>query len=124
MAMIDKLEYLVVIEDGLDLEVLGRLKDLDLGFVVFTTAIANNPLRNIFLRQGARIVRRHDGQPKQMEPTDPNLLDWDVNLIRGSKNDFKGIVMARDEEQAKKVAIEQFKLIAWQIERLMITKRH
>ena len=51
------------------------------------------PKENLELRKKAQIMHRHDGAPNP-EPEaavpDPDLLDWDVNLIRGKKADFKG----------------------------------
>jgi hypothetical protein len=57
------LEFKIVMFDGPDTEVLGRVRDLDFGFAVFTAAIAEYPKRTIHLRQGARIIREHAGNP-------------------------------------------------------------
>jgi hypothetical protein len=84
------------------------------------------PKENLELRKKAQIMHRHDGAPNP-EPEaavpDPDLLDWDVNLIRGKKADFKGTVAAKDHKSAIDVAIERFKLAQWQIERLVVTVR-
>ena len=61
MAEHEDLEFKIVMDDGPDMEVLGRVKDLEFGFAVFTAAIAKYPKRTIYLRQGARIIRKYEG---------------------------------------------------------------
>jgi hypothetical protein len=58
---IEDLQFKIVMDDGPDTEVLGRVRDLDFGFAVFTAAIAKYPFRTIYLRHGARIIRKHEG---------------------------------------------------------------
>jgi hypothetical protein len=57
----EKLEYKIVMDDGPDTEVLGRVAHLELGAAAFMAAVAKFPNRNIFLRQGARIINQHWG---------------------------------------------------------------
>jgi hypothetical protein len=68
----ESLEYKIVMTDGPDTEVLGRLAHLELTGAVYMAAIARYPNRNIALRQGARIIKRHDSEPKPQPPPDPN----------------------------------------------------
>jgi hypothetical protein len=47
-------------------------------------AVAKYQRRNIQLRQGARIIKRHDSEPVQLPPIetrDPNLKSWSAHLI-------------------------------------------
>jgi hypothetical protein len=57
----EKFEYNVVMDNGPESEVLGRLRDLDFGAAVYMAAVAKYPKRNI--RLGKRIIKRHDGEP-------------------------------------------------------------
>lgn len=118
-----ELPYKVVMDDGPDTAVLARLADLEMGAAAYMAAVLKHPKRNIQLRQGARIIKRHDGEPAPQLPPDPRLPDWDANLIVGSKNRFLGSVMAADEASAIKLAIEHFNLTGWQVERLMVSPR-
>ena len=61
----ESLEFKIVMEDGPDTEVLARVRDFDLAFSFFTVSIAKYPGRNIDLRQGARVIRRHEGESKR-----------------------------------------------------------
>lgn len=63
-----ELEFKIVMDDESfdgkppsNSEILGRVRDLDFGFAVFTAAIAKYPFRTIYLRHGARIIRKHEG---------------------------------------------------------------
>ncbi len=120
----EKLEFKIVMDDGQDTEVLGRLAHLDLGAAAFMAAVARYPKKNVYLRQGARIIKQNLGEPKpEPEPPDVTLPDWDVNLIRGKKADFKGTVAAKDHKSAIEVAIEHFKLSGEQVKRLVVNPR-
>jgi hypothetical protein len=71
------------------------------------TAKFKFPRENRRLRKKSQIMQRHDGAPKpEPDVPDPDLLDLDVNLIRGKKVDFKGGVMAHDHKCAIAMAIE------------------
>ena len=89
-------------------------------------AVSKFRRENLLLRKGALIMKRHDGAPKPEPPPkapDPDLLNWDVNLIRGSKNEFRGVVMARDYKSAVEAAIKRFQIKEWQVPRLVVTVR-
>jgi len=43
---------------------------------------------------GARIVKRHDGDPKPEPPRDPNLRSWSAHLIGGTKMQLLGFAEA------------------------------
>jgi hypothetical protein len=58
----ESLEFKVVMDDGPDTEVLGRVSHLELGFALFTAAVVKYPKRTIYLRHGARIIRKHEGE--------------------------------------------------------------
>jgi hypothetical protein len=126
MAMIEQGEFLIVMEEGTDTRILARLEHYELAVPVWMAAKLKFPKENLELRKKAQIMQRHDGAPNP-EPEaavpDPDLLDRDVNLIRGKKADFKGTVAAKDHKCAIDVAIERFKLAQWQIERLVVTVR-
>jgi hypothetical protein len=108
----EKLEYNVVMDNGTDTEVLGRVRDLDFGAAVYMAALAKYPNRNIRLLQGQRIIKRHDGEPASAPetPTDPNLKNWSVHLIGGRKMEHYGFVLAADEQAAIDAAVEKFGL--------------
>jgi hypothetical protein len=102
----------------------ARLEHYELAVPVWMAAKFKFPKANLLFRKGAQIMQRHDGAPTpepELAVPDPDLLDWDVNLIRGKKADFKGTVAARDHKTAIDVAIERFKLAQWQIARLVVT---
>jgi hypothetical protein len=121
----EKLEYKVVMDDGADTVVLARLVDFELSAAAYMAAIAKHPARNVYLRQGARIIKQNLGEPNPgtETPPDPALPDWDVRIIRGSNMDFRGTVMAKDVVEAKARAIEQFKLTDQQVKRLVLSRR-
>jgi hypothetical protein len=81
----ENLQYKIVMNDGPDAEVLGRLAHLELASAAYHAAIVKYPLRNIQLRQGAQIIKRHDGEPRPEPPRDPNLKSWSAHLIGGKK---------------------------------------
>jgi hypothetical protein len=107
-----KLEYDVVMDAGPDTEVLGRVRDLDFGATVYMAAVAKYPNRNIQLRQGERIIKRHDGEPKPAPPApvDPNLKNWSIHLIGGKKMQHLGFVQAIGEQAEIEAAVEKFGL--------------
>lgn len=119
----EELPYKIVMEDGANIEVLGRLAHLDLASAVFMAAVAKFPARNIDLRQGERVVRRHEGEPPKPppEPVDPNLKSWSVNLISGRKMQHYGFVQAASEEAAIEVAVERFGLDQQKRKRLAVS---
>ncbi len=126
MSFIEEGEFLIVMEEGTDTPVLARVQHYELVVPTWMAAKFKFPKENLMLRKGAQIMQRHDGAPKPAPPPeapDPNLLDWDVNLIRGKKADFKGSVMAKDHKSAITVAIEHFKLKEWEVQRLVVTVR-
>jgi len=96
--------------------------DHDFAAAVYMAAVAKYPNRNIQLRQGERIIRRHDGEPKPEPetPTDPNLKSWSVHLIGGRKMQHLGFVLAGNTESAVAVAAERFGLTAEQRKRLAV----
>jgi hypothetical protein len=106
----EKLEFNVVVDDGPNAEVLGRVRDLDFAVAVYMAAMAKYPNRNIQLRYGERIIKRHDGEPAPAPetPTDPNLTSWSVHLIGGRKMQQYGFVLAADEQSAIDAAVEKF----------------
>lgn len=125
MAMIDECEFLIVMEEGADTRVLARLEHLALARPAWMAAVTQWPNENLQLRRRAQIIKRHDGKPKpEPDMPDMSLPDWDIGVIRGSRTAFLGIVIAaRDEEDARRRAIEQFKLNPEQIKRLVIRQR-
>jgi hypothetical protein len=67
-------------------------------------------IRNIALRQGAQVIKRHDGEPKPETPRDPNLKSWSVHLIGGKKMQSLGYVEAADEPAAIEQAVFLFSI--------------
>jgi hypothetical protein len=65
-------EYKIVMDDDSDTEVVDRLAPLDLASAAYM-AVGRYPADNIMLRERARIIKRHDGEPKPWPPPDPNL---------------------------------------------------
>jgi hypothetical protein len=55
------------------------------------------PKRNIALRHGAQVIKRHDGEPKPEPPRDPNLKSWSAHLIGGKKMQSPGVIEAVSE---------------------------
>lgn len=62
MAILEDLPFMVAADDGPDLEILGRVSTLLLGFALYNAAVAAYPHRTIYLRHGAEIKRKHEGQ--------------------------------------------------------------
>jgi hypothetical protein len=109
----ESLEFKIVMDDGPDTEVLARLAHLDLAGPAFMAAVFKYPKRNIALRQGARIIKRHDGEPAPpppIEPRDPNLKSWSAHLIGGKKMQLLGFVEAVSEATAIGAAVALFGL--------------
>jgi hypothetical protein len=104
------LEYKIVMEDGHDTEVLGRLANLHMATAAYMAAIAWYPKGNIALRQGASIIRRNDGEPKPEPPRDPNARSWSVHFIGGKRMERLGTVEAVDETRAIDAAAALFGL--------------
>jgi hypothetical protein len=123
MAFIERGEYLIVMEDGQDQRILARTEHYEIAASAWMAAKFKFPRENLQLRKNAQLMQRHDGAPKPEEAPDPRLPDWDVNVIRGSKNRFMGSVMAKNLEAAKEKAIVLFKLSPDQVGRLVITPR-
>jgi hypothetical protein len=90
----ESLDYKIMMDDGPDTEVLGRLASLDIASAAYLQAIVKYPLRNVQLRQGEQIIKRHDGEPKPEPPKDPNLKRWSAHLIGGKKMQLLGFVEA------------------------------
>jgi hypothetical protein len=106
-------------EDGRDTEVLGRLANLHMATAVMA-AIARYPRRNIALRQGARIIKRNDGEPRPEPPRDPNARSWSVHFIGGRRMERLGTVEALDEAGAVEAAAGLFGLDDLRRKRLAI----
>lgn len=124
MAENEKLEFKVVMDDPPDTEVLARVSHLEFGFAVFTAAIAKHPNRNIDLRHGARVIRRHQpNPPSPIEPIDFSQPLWRVIILRGSKGDDRGTVRAKDEAAAREAAIKRFKLNEFEQKRLAVRRQ-
>ena len=106
----ESLEYKIVMDDGPDTEVLGRLASLDIASAADMETIVKYPLRNVQLRHGARVIKRHDGEPKPVPPKDPNLKSWSAHLIGGKRMQLMGYVEAKDEPGAIEAAVVLFGL--------------
>jgi hypothetical protein len=119
----ETLQYEIVMDDGPDAEVLGRLAHLDLANAAYLAAVVKYPLRNIQLRQGAQIIDRHDGEPKPEPPRDPNLKSWSAHLIGGKKLERLGVVEAVSEDAAIEVAVVRFSLDDQKRRRLAVNLR-
>ena len=103
---VEKLEYKVVMNDGPDTELLGRVRDLEFGAALFVAAVTKYPNRNVYLRHGERVIKQSLGEPKPAPPVDPKLKNRSVNLIRGKKLEHYGSVQAADEPSAADAAAE------------------
>jgi len=117
---LESLEYRVVMEDGRDTEVLGRLANLHLATAAYMAAIARFPTRNIALRHGARIIRRNDGEPKPEPRRDPKARSWSVHFIGGKRMERLGTVEAVDETTAIDTAAALFGLDKLRRKRLAV----
>ena len=61
--------------------------------------MAKFPRRNIEFRHGAQIIKRHEGESVPAPPVYPLLPDWKVRIIRGSRMDFWGVIVAAVNEK-------------------------
>jgi hypothetical protein len=100
----ESLEFKVVIDAGKDTEVLARVAHLGVASAAYMATVAKFPNRNIQLRHGASIIKRHDGEPKPEPPKDPNLKAWSAHLIGGKKLIFLGVVEGASEPAAIEAA--------------------
>lgn len=91
MAFIETGEYVVVLEEGPDLRVLARAERLDVAAAAYLAALSRYPRENADLRHRTRVsVQASSGTPKpEPVPDNPDLPDWDVRIIRGSRMDFR-----------------------------------
>jgi hypothetical protein len=103
--------------------VLARVAHLDIASAAYMATVAKFPSRNVQLRHGARIIKRHDGEPKPETPRDPNLKAWSIHLIGGKKLIFLGVVEAASEPAAIEAAAALFNLDDLQRKRLAINPR-
>jgi hypothetical protein len=117
---LESLEYKIVMEDGRDTEVLGRLAHLGMATAAYMAAIALYPKRNIALRHGALIIKRNDGEPRPEPPRDPNARSWSVHFIGGKRMERLGIVEAVDEARAVETAAALFGLDSLRRKRLAV----
>jgi hypothetical protein len=78
-------------DDGPDAQVLARAASLDIVSAAYVAAVPKHPKRNPALRYGARIIKRHDGEPKPEPPRDPNFNSSSAHLIGGSKMNHEQI---------------------------------
>jgi hypothetical protein len=101
---LESLEYRIVMEDGRNTEVLGRLAHLGMATAAYMAAIARHPKRNIALRHGARIIKRYGGEPRPQPRRDPNARSWSVHFIGGKRMERLGNVEAVDEAGAVEAA--------------------
>jgi hypothetical protein len=101
----ESLDYKIVMDDGPDTEVLGRLACLDIASAAYLQAIVKYPLRNVQLRQGEHIIKRRDGESKPEPPRDPNLKSWSARLIGRKEDAVLGFVEAVSEPAAIEAAV-------------------
>jgi hypothetical protein len=81
------------------------------------------PLRNIQLRQGACIIKRHDGEPTPEPPKAPSLNSWSAHLIGGKKMQLLGTLEAVSEAAAIEAAVALFGLNDQKRSRLAVNLR-
>jgi hypothetical protein len=113
---LESLEYKIVMEDGRDTEVLGRLTNLHMATAAYMAAIARHPKRNITLRQGTRIIKRNDGEPRPEPPRDPNSRSWSVHFIGGVRRYVTSELRFRNQrpQRASRVAPGRSRrLVSW-----------
>ena len=109
--------------DGADTEILARPASLDIAAAAYMAAVAKHLLRNVQLRQGAQVIKRHDGEPQPEPPRDPNLKSWSVHLIGGKKMQSLGWVEAVSEAAAIERAVVLFALNDERRKRLAVNLR-
>jgi hypothetical protein len=66
------LGFKIVLDDGPEMEVPGRLASRDLAGAAYTAAVLKYHDRNIDLGQRARIIKRHLGELQPELPPDPD----------------------------------------------------
>jgi len=119
----EALEFKIVMDDGPDTEVLARAASLDIASAAYMAAVLKHPKRSLALRHGARIIKRHDGEPKAEPPRDPNLKSWSAHLIGGRKMQLLGFVEAVSEAAALERAVVLFSLDDGKRKRLAVNLR-
>jgi hypothetical protein len=119
----ESLDYKIVMDDGQDTEVLGRLAGLDIADAAYRQAVMKYPLRNVRLCQGEQVIKRHDGEPKPEPPKDPNLKKWSAHLIGGKRMELLGFVEAVSEPAAIESAVASFGLDDQKRRRLAVNLR-
>ena len=117
---LESLEFKVVMDDGPNTQVLARAASLDIASAAYMAAVA---LYHVRLRHGARIVRRHEGEPTPEPPPDPNLRRWSAHLIGGKKMQLLGFVKAVSEAAATETAVTLSGLTYERRKRLAINPR-
>jgi hypothetical protein len=83
------------------------------------------PNRNVYLRHGARIIERHDGEPPAppLVQRDPNLRSWSAHLIGGRKMQLLGYLEAVSETAAIERAVVLYGLDDQKRTRLAVNLR-
>jgi len=120
---LESLEYKVVMDAGADTEVLARAKSLDLASAAYIAAVARYRLRNVQLRHGGRVVRRHEGGPAPEPPPDHNLRRWSAHLIGGKRMTLLGYVEAAAAPAAIEATVAMFALDDHKRRRLATNQR-
>jgi hypothetical protein len=125
MAEQESLEFKIVMDDGPNTEVLARLAHLDLAGSAYRAAVLKYPNRNVYLRHGARIIERHDGEPPPppLVHRDPNLKSWSAHLIGGRKMQLLGYIEAVSEATAIERAVVLFGIDGERRKRLAVNLR-
>jgi hypothetical protein len=121
----ERLEFKICMDDGPNTEVLARLAHLDLAGPAYRAAVLKYPNRNVYLRHGARIIERHDGEPPRapLIQRDPNLKSWSAHLIGGCKMQLLGYIEAVSEATAIERAVVLFSLDDERRKRLAVNLR-
>jgi hypothetical protein len=122
----ESLDYKIVMDGGPDTEVLARLASLELAGPALHGGDRQVPSRNIALRRGAQVIKRHDGKPKPEPPIlarDPSLKSWSAHLIGGKKMQLLGFVDAATEAAAIEAAVALFGLDDIKRKRLAVNLR-
>jgi hypothetical protein len=117
------LDYKIVMDDGADTEVLGRLADPEIADAAYRQAVVKYPLRTVRLCQGEQVIKRHDGETKPEPPRDPNLKKWSAHLIGGKRMELLGFVEAESEPAAIESAVASFGLDEQKRRRLAVNLR-
>lgn len=120
---IERLEYQVVLEASPDTEILARTAHLDMATAAYLAALTRYSKRNVQLRHGSRIVRRHDGEPHPEPPKGPDVKAWSAHLIGGKRLRLVGYLEAATEAAATEAAVSLFGLSELERRRLAIARR-